>query len=88
MGEYLRIAVVLVLVLFCPAVMRGEGSSGAKVEGVVSLSGTLDLKSGRRELCRFNIGAFDKGWQQVGATLVQKNAASGGEGSRGDCREP
>jgi len=84
MGEYLRIAGVLVLVLFCPAVMRGEGSGGAKVEGVVSLNGTLDLKSGRRELCRFNIGAFDKGWQQVGATLVQKNAASGGEGSKSD----
>ena len=84
MSEYPRRLISLVLVLFYAAGVRGEGSGGAKVEGVISSGGMLDLTSGRHELCRLKASAFDKSWQQVSATGVQKDVASGGTDKQHD----
>lgn len=73
------LGVVLVPGIFCAGDVFGGENAGAKMAGIVSPGGVLEIKGGRRDLCRFDMGAFDKGWQQLSATALKKDAGGGGK---------
>lgn len=59
----------------------GFAGDAAKLDGLVSLSGVLHLKSGKRDFCAFNIGLFGKGWQMADATAGSLKATAGNKHS-------
>ncbi|MCY3023079.1 MAG: hypothetical protein NTW87_29230 [Planctomycetota bacterium] len=72
-----RHPLLCVFACLCAAAFAGEDKPAVKLDGLVGMNGTLQMTSGKRELCVFNIGLFSKTWQQAGATGSFKGPPTG-----------